>query len=67
MSYTGPHDEIKGVPIAIFASSAFLNFYSASKYAAAIDYANFSSTASPRSILILDFAEAADSAASGTV
>ncbi|KAJ4006329.1 hypothetical protein NW765_017152 [Fusarium oxysporum] len=67
MSYTGPQDELKGMPIAICASCISLSFYSAPKYAAAIDYTKFGSTASSRSILMLNFATAAGSAASGTM
>ncbi|KAJ4241727.1 hypothetical protein NW757_011958 [Fusarium falciforme] len=68
MSYTGTHNELKGMPIAIYASYIFLNFYNTAKYATAIDYTNFSSTASPRHILILNFATpAAGCAASSTI
>lgn len=67
MSYTGPHDELKGMSIAICASYIFLGFYSTSDYAATIDYTNFSSTASPPSILVLNYAAAAGSACSDTI
>ncbi|GKU08048.1 unnamed protein product, partial [Fusarium langsethiae] len=67
MSYTGPQDELKGMPIAICASCISLSFYSAPKYAAAIDYTKFGSTASSRSILMLNFATAAGSAANGAM
>ncbi|RKK25490.1 hypothetical protein BFJ65_g3397 [Fusarium oxysporum f. sp. cepae] len=67
ISYTGPQDKLKGMPIAIYASYISLSFYSAPKYAAAIDYTKFGLTASSRSILMLNFATAAGSAASGTI